>query len=75
MKQPERFHVKGKKDYVSKLKKSFYGLKQAPRQSYMKFESIMGVQGYKRCSSGHCVFIQRFSGVIISYYFSMLMIS
>jgi hypothetical protein len=75
MEQPERFLVKGKKDYVSKLKKSFYGLKQAPRQWYMKFESIMGEQGYKRCSSGHCVFIQRFSGAIISYYCSKLMIS
>jgi ATP-binding cassette subfamily B (MDR/TAP) protein 1 len=28
----------------------------------MKFEPVMGEQGYKRCSSDHCVFIQRFSG-------------
>jgi hypothetical protein len=28
----------------------------------MKFESVMGEQGYKRCSSDNCVFIQRFSG-------------
>jgi ATP-binding cassette subfamily B (MDR/TAP) protein 1 len=28
----------------------------------MKFESIMGEQGYKRCSSDYCVYIQRFSG-------------
>jgi ATP-binding cassette subfamily B (MDR/TAP) protein 1 len=47
---------------VCKLKKSLYGLKQAPTQWYMKFESVMGEQGYKRCSSEHCVFIQRFLG-------------
>jgi ATP-binding cassette subfamily B (MDR/TAP) protein 1 len=28
----------------------------------MKFESVMGEQGYKRCSLDHCVFIKRFSG-------------
>jgi ATP-binding cassette subfamily B (MDR/TAP) protein 1 len=60
--QPEGFLVKGKEDYVCKLKKSLYGLKQAPRQWYMKFEFVMGEQGYKRCSSDHCVFIKRFSG-------------
>ena len=62
MEQPEGFLVKGKEDYVCKLKKSLYGLKQAPRQWYMKFETVMGEQGYKKCSSDHCVFIQRFSG-------------
>ena len=32
MEQPERFLVKGKEDYVCKLKKSLYGLKQEPKQ-------------------------------------------
>ncbi|KAL6337652.1 hypothetical protein AAG906_037245 [Vitis piasezkii] len=32
MEQPEGFVLKGKEDYVCKLKKSLYGLKQAPRQ-------------------------------------------
>ena len=32
MEQPEGFVVKGKEDFVCKLKKSLYGLKQAPRQ-------------------------------------------
>ena len=62
MEQPEGFLVKGKEDYVCKLKKSLYVLKQAPRQRCMKFETVTGEQGYKKCSSDHCVFIQRFSG-------------
>jgi ATP-binding cassette subfamily B (MDR/TAP) protein 1 len=57
MNQSDGFFVKGKEDYVCKLKKSIYGLKQAPRHWYMKFESVMGEQGYKRCSSDHCIFI------------------
>ena len=40
MEQPEGFVVKGKENYVCKLKKSLYGLKQAPRQWYKKFESV-----------------------------------
>ena len=62
MEQPEGFLVKGKEDYVCKLKKSLYGLKQALRQWYLKFDSVMGERGYKRSSSDHCVYFQRFSG-------------
>ena len=61
MEQPEGFAVKGKEDYVCKLKKSLYGLKQAPRQWYKKFESVMGEQGYRKTTSDHCVFVQKFS--------------
>ena len=61
MEQPEGFSVKGKEDYVCKLKKSLYGLKQAPRQWYKKFESVMGEQGYRKTTSDHCVFVQKFS--------------
>jgi ATP-binding cassette subfamily B (MDR/TAP) protein 1 len=79
MEQPEGFLVKGKEDYVCKLKKSLYSLKQAPRQWYMKFESVMGEQGYKRCSSDHCVFIQRFSGddyiIMLLYVDDILIVS
>ena len=62
MEQPEGFLEKGKEDYVCRLKKSLYGLKQAPRQWYLKFDSVMGEQGYKRSSSDHCAYIKRFSG-------------
>ena len=61
MEQPEGFVVKGKEDNVCKLKKSLYGLKQAPRQWYKKFESVMGEEGYKKTTSNHCVFVQKFS--------------
>ncbi|RVW79299.1 Retrovirus-related Pol polyprotein from transposon TNT 1-94 [Vitis vinifera] len=59
--QPEGFVLKGKEDYVCKLKKSLYGLKQAPRQLYKKFESVMGEQGYRKTTSDHYVFVQKFS--------------
>ena len=61
MEQPKGFHVREKEEYVCKLKKSLYGLKQAPRQWYKKFESVMGEQGYKKTTSDHCVFVQKFS--------------
>ena len=61
MEQPKGFAVKGKEDYVCKLKKSLYGLKQAPRQWYKKFESVMGEQGYRKTTSDHCVFVQKFT--------------
>jgi hypothetical protein len=60
MEQPEGFKVKGKEDYVCRLKKSLYGLKQAPRQWYKKFESVMEEQGYRKTTSDHCVFVQKF---------------
>jgi hypothetical protein len=42
------------------LRKVFYGLKQAPRQWYKKFESVMKEQGYRKTTSNHCVFMQKF---------------
>ena len=79
MEQPEGFQQKGKEDYVCKLKKSLYGLKQAPRQWYKKFESVMGEQGYKKTTSDHCVFVQKFSNddfiILLLYVDDMLIVS
>ena len=61
MEQLEGFIIKGKEDYACKLKKSLYGLKQTPMQWYKKFESVMGEQGYRKTTSDHCVFVQKFS--------------
>ena len=78
MEQPEGFKEKGKEDYVCKLKKSLYGLKQAPRQWYKKFEFVMGEQGYKKTTSDHCVFVQKFSDddfiILLLYVDDMLII-
>ena len=78
MKQPEGFKVKRNEDYVCKLKKSLYGLKQAPRQWYKKFESVMGEQCYKKTTSDHCVFVQKFSDddfiVLLLYVDDMLIV-
>ena len=56
MEQPEGFVVDGKENHVCKLRKSLYGLKQAPRRWYLKFESVIENQEYKKTSSDHCVF-------------------
>jgi len=48
MVQPEGFIVKGKDNFVCKLRKSLYGLKQAPRQWYRKFDSFMMDHGYDK---------------------------
>ena len=78
MEQPEGFKVDGKENFVCKLKKSLYGLKQAPRQWYKKFEYVMGEQGYKKTSSDHCVFVQKFSDndfiILLLYVDDMLIV-
>ena len=78
MEQPEGFVVSGKEDYVCKLKKSLYGLKQAPRQWYRKFYSVMKQQGFKKTSSDHCVFVQKFSDddfvILLLYVDDMLIV-
>ncbi|KAJ9560716.1 hypothetical protein OSB04_005876 [Centaurea solstitialis] len=78
MEQPEGFQVKGKEDYVCRLQKSLYGLKQAPRLWYNKFESVMGKQGYKKTTSDHCVFFQRFGDddfiILLLYVDDMLIV-
>ena len=59
--QPEGFKVNSKENFVCKLRKNLYGLKQAPRQWYNKLKSVVEDQGYKKTSSDHCVFVQKFS--------------
>ncbi|GAU22987.1 hypothetical protein TSUD_98150 [Trifolium subterraneum] len=77
MKQPDGFQVKGKEDYVCRLRKSLYGLKQAPRQWYKKFESVMSEQGYKT-TSDHFVFVRKFSNddfiILLLYVDDMLIV-
>lgn len=66
MHQPEGFSEEGKKNMVCRLKKSLYGLKQAPRQWYIKFESFMYKEGFKKCNADHsCLFKRYHSSYII----------
>ena len=78
MEQREGFVVNGKENHVCKLIKSLYGLKQAPRQWYIKFESVIENQVYKKTSSDHCVFFQKFSDddfiILLLYVDDMLIV-
>jgi hypothetical protein len=60
------------------LRKVFYGLKQAPRQWYKKFESVMKEQGYRKTTSNHCVFMQKFPNgdfiILLLYIDDMLIV-
>jgi hypothetical protein len=60
------------------LRKSLYGLKQAPRQWYKKFEFVMEEQGYRKTTSDHCVFVQKFSDgdfiILLLYVDDMLIV-
>ncbi|KAH0717971.1 hypothetical protein KY285_014002 [Solanum tuberosum] len=75
---PEGFKVKGKENYVCKLKNSLYGLKQALRQWYSKFGSFMSQQGFKKTSSDHCVFVQKISDddfiIVLLYVDDMMLV-
>ena len=59
MKQPEGFIVKGKKELVSKLKKSLYGLKQSPRMWYHKFDTYIHGLGFVRSKVDHYVYYKQ----------------
>lgn len=59
MDQPQGYEVKGKEEFVCRLKKILYGLKQAPRQQYLRFDSFMVEQGYKICHSNYCVYFKK----------------
>jgi hypothetical protein len=58
MKQPKGFTVKGKKELVSKMKKSLYGLKQSPRICYQKFDTYILGLGFTRSKVDHYVYFK-----------------
>lgn len=57
----EEFKVKCKEYFLCQLKKSLYRLKQASQQWYKKLDSFMIELEYRRPTSGHSVFVKRFS--------------
>ncbi|GKB49794.1 putative RNA-directed DNA polymerase [Tanacetum coccineum] len=78
MEQPEGFQVKGKKGYGVTSKQKFVRVEAAPRQWYKKFESVIGKQGYRKTSSDHCVFFQKFGDddfiILLLYVDDMLIV-
>ena len=58
MKQLEGFTVKGKRELVSKSKKSLYGLKQSPRMWYQKFDTFIRGLGFTRSKADHCLYFK-----------------
>jgi hypothetical protein len=53
--------VKGKENYV------------CIEVMVRKFKSVMRKQGYRKTSSDHCVFVQKFLMMILSFFYFMLM--
>lgn len=77
MEQLEGYITEWKKKMVCKLKKNLYGLKQAPRQWYLKFDSFMTVNGFRRCHVDHCCYIKRYdnSYIILLLYVDDMLIT
>ena len=77
MSQPQGFEVKGKEDFVCRLKKSLYGLKQAPRQWYLRFDEFALKCGFYRCNFDHCCYIMKNSTsmiILLLYVDDMLLV-
>ena len=66
--QPEGFSVKGKENYVCKLKRSLYGLKQAPRNWYRHIRSSLEKLGFRQSDYDQCLFINYELNVYILMY-------
>nr|GEV21114.1 retrovirus-related Pol polyprotein from transposon TNT 1-94 [Tanacetum cinerariifolium] len=78
MTQPEGFQSVGKEEnLMCKLKKSLYGLTQAPRQWYLKFDSFMQREGYKRCVIDHCCYLKKvgLSSIILLLYVDDMLVA
>ena len=60
------------------IEKEFVWIEKAPMQWYLRFESIIENQGYKKTSSDHCVFFQKFSDddfiILLLYVDDMLIV-
>ena len=65
MSQPEGFIVKGKENFVYKLKRSLYGLKQAPRCWNTTLDNQLKKMGFEQTKSDPCLYISREGGLFI----------
>ncbi|GJS10563.1 retrovirus-related pol polyprotein from transposon TNT 1-94 [Tanacetum coccineum] len=75
--RPRYFQVKVGRLRCVRLKK-FVRVEASPRQWYKKFESVIGKQGYRKTSSDHCVFFQKFGDddfiILLLYVDDMLIV-
>jgi len=65
MEQPEGYKVKGKEDWVCRLKKSLYGLKQAPRVWFQLLKMFLEEQGFTMLQSEACVAVKVIDGQLV----------
>lgn len=56
--QPLGFEVKGKGDYVCRLKKALYGLKQSPRAWYNRMDTYLQRLGFTKSSDDPNLYIK-----------------
>ena len=56
--QPPGFEIKGKEDYVYRLRKALYGLKQAPRAWNKKIDQFLISQGFEKCITEHGIYFR-----------------
>ena len=59
MDQPEGFQVRGKENYVCKLRRSLYGLKQAPRCWNVTLDERLKEMGFAQANSDPCLYVAK----------------
>jgi hypothetical protein len=69
VRQPEGFVVKGKEDYVYKLRKAMYGLKNAPRAYSQFFMKILKKMGFVQSKKDDCLWSLMKGDVFVHYLF------
>ena len=69
VKQPPGHVVKGKENYVYKLKKAMYGLKNAPKAFSDHFMNILSDAGFKQSTKDSCLWYLRRGDHFVYYLF------
>ena len=75
--QPEGFIVRGKEEYVYKLKKGLYGLKQASRCWFQTMDILLQSIGFDQCDGDSCIYIKKLNNkfVMLALYVDDLLLA
>ena len=75
--QHEGFEIKGKEDYILKLRKALYGLKQAPRAWNSKLNKVLIQKGFVSSKNDYAVYYEKVmqERVIIGVYVDDIIIT